>query len=73
MRTSALYGAKNFGFFENYDTSARTKERRGCASADIFRTRGEGVNFSRFCADVFNGRPVTLFMHVLTKIVMLNQ
>jgi len=25
MRTSALFGAKNFGFFEIYSVSARTK------------------------------------------------
>jgi len=31
MRMSALFGAKNFGFFEIYGVSART--------------RGEGVNF----------------------------
>jgi len=39
MRTSALFGAKSFGFYEIYGVSARTK--------------GKGVNFSRFCADVF--------------------
>jgi len=26
MRTSALFGAKNFGFFKLYDVSARTRE-----------------------------------------------
>jgi len=35
---------KNFGIFEIYGVSTRT--------------RGEGVNFSRFCADVFYGRPI---------------
>jgi len=33
--------------------------RRDWASADILRTRG--VNFSRFCADVFYGRPLTVY------------
>jgi len=47
---------KNFGFFEIYDVSART--RRDRANADIFRTREKGVSFSRFCADVFYGRPL---------------
>jgi len=36
---TALFGAKNFGFFEIYDVSART--RGGEASEDIFRTRRE--------------------------------
>jgi len=44
MRTSAFFGAKTFGFFKILSVSART--------------RGEGVNFSRFCADVFYGRPL---------------
>jgi len=44
MRTSALFDAKNIKFFEIYGVPARTKE--------------EGVNFSRFCADVFYGRPL---------------
>jgi len=35
MRMSALFGAKNFGFFENYSLSARTREGvGGWASAD---------------------------------------
>jgi len=43
MRTSALFGTKNTGVFEIYGVSTRT--------------RGKGVNFSRFCADVlFYGR-----------------
>jgi len=30
-------------------------------SADIFRTRGEeAVNFSRFCADIFYGQPLSI-------------
>jgi len=41
MRTSALFGAKNIGFFESYRVSARTR----------------GVNFLRLYADVFYGRP----------------
>jgi len=61
MRTSAFFGAKNFGCFEIYGVSARTMEEAifQCghwASTDIFRTRKEGVNFSRFCVDVFYGR-----------------
>jgi len=50
--------AQNVGFFEIYRLSAWTRGEDGWASADILRTRGEGVNFSRFCADVFYGRPL---------------
>jgi len=46
MWTSALFGAKNFGFFEIYGESART--------------RGEGVNFSGFYAVVFYGWPLII-------------
>jgi len=42
MRTSALYGAKNFGFFEIYGMSART--------------RGKEVNFSLILCPLFYGR-----------------
>jgi len=53
---SALFGAKNFEFFEIYGMSAQA---RGVdrANADNLRTGGEGVNFSRFCAKAFYGRP----------------
>jgi len=51
MRTSAFFDAKNFEFFEIYSVSARTRGRRDWASADIFRKKG--VNFLRFCANVF--------------------
>jgi len=48
---------KNFGFFEFFGVSARTRVEGGWASADILRTKG--VNFSRFCADVFYGRTLS--------------
>jgi len=35
VRTSVLFGAKNFGFFEIYDVSART---RGEGGVDFVRT-----------------------------------
>jgi len=57
MRTSALFGAKNFGFFESYGTSAGTKGEGSWASSNILRTIEEGINFSRF----FYGRPLTNF------------
>jgi len=42
MRTSALFGVKNFGFFEIFTVLvfARTREGRGQASADILLTGG---------------------------------
>jgi len=33
MRTSALFGVKNFGCFKSYDASARTRE------VELMRTR----------------------------------
>jgi len=36
-------------------------DKEGWASASIIRTRGEGVNFSRFCKDVLYGRPLTIW------------
>jgi len=61
MRTSALFGAKNFGFFEIYDVPAQTRRvepvRTFCGQG------GEEVNFSRFCADVFHGRPLMSFFY----------
>jgi len=49
MRTSALFGAKNFRFFKIYGVSARTRGR-GLSQCGQGRS---GVNFSRFGADVF--------------------
>jgi len=57
MRTSALFGAKYYGFIEVYGVFAQTRGVGGWTSADILRTRG-GINISRFCADIFYGRPL---------------
>jgi len=46
MRTSALFGAKNFGFFEISGVSAWTRGKGDRASADIVRTKEE---VSIFC------------------------
>jgi len=46
MRTSAIFGAKSFGFFEIYVCPHGQGEEGG------------GLNFSRFCADVFYGQPL---------------
>jgi len=52
MRTSLLFGAKNFGFFEIYGVSART---RGFSQGG----QGWGQFFLWFCVDVFHGWPLT--------------
>jgi len=44
---------ENIGFFEIYGISARTREEEELSQCGHLRTRG--VNFSRFCADVFYG------------------
>jgi len=58
MLTFALFGAKNFGFFEIYIVSARTRGEGDLSQCGHFAKKGGGVNFSRFCADVLYGRPL---------------
>jgi len=59
MRTSAFFGAKYVGFFEIYGVSARITER-GLSQCGHFANKVEGrVNFSRFCADILYGRPLS--------------
>jgi len=48
MRTSALFGAKNFGFFEIYGVFAWTR-----GGIEPMRTKGEKGQFSRFYANIF--------------------
>jgi len=45
MRTSALFGAKNFAFFEIYGVFA--KGEGGLSQCEHFADKREGVNFSR--------------------------
>jgi len=45
MRTSALFGAKNFGFFKIYGVSALT---RGVEPVRTFCGQGGGSNFHDF-------------------------
>jgi len=52
IRTSALFGTKNFGFFEIYGVSAWTRRRR----VECGHFSEKEVNFSRFCTDVLYGR-----------------
>jgi len=44
MRTSALFGAKNIGFFEIYGVSARTR-KEGVEPVRTFFGKGEGGQF----------------------------
>jgi len=63
IRTSALFGAKNFRFFKIYGMSARIG-----GGGDLSQCgQGRGVNFSRFCADVFYGGP--LILQLILKLV----
>jgi len=55
MRMSALFDAKNFGFFEIYGVSART---RGEGLSQCGHFSDKEANFSHFCANVFYGRLV---------------
>jgi len=57
MRTSALFGAKNIGFFWNLWCVC--KDKWGWASADIFWTREGEVNFLQFCVDALMEGPNT--------------
>jgi len=65
MRTSALFGAKNFGFFEimvcpHGQAGEGVEPVRTFFGQDgHFSDKKEGVNFLRFCADVFYARPLT--------------
>jgi len=54
MRTSALFGAKNFGFFEIYDVSARTRKE----GIEPMRTRGRSI-FRDFVQMSFMDGPLT--------------
>jgi len=58
MRTSARFGAKNFGFFEIFGVSARTMEEEGLNQCGHFADKGREGQFLRFCADVFYGLPL---------------
>jgi len=41
----------------------------GLSSADIFRKGGRGVNFSRYYADVFYGRPQKGHWDVVSRLI----
>jgi len=59
MRTSALFGAKNFECFEIYIVFAQTRGREVSQCGHFANKREEErVSFSRFCADVLYGRPL---------------
>jgi len=57
MRIFAHFSAKNFRFFEIDGVSARSREE----GIELVRHLADkGVNFSRFWANIFYGRPLTL-------------
>jgi len=56
MQTSTLFDAKNFGFFEIYDMSARTGERR-VIQCGHFTDKREGVIFRDFVRTSFMDGP----------------
>jgi len=54
MRTSSGFGEKkNFGYFKIYDVTRGGELSRTGHFAD----KEKGVNFLRFCANIFNERP----------------
>jgi len=57
MQTFALFGVKNFGFFEIYGVPGRTRGRR-LSQCGHFSDKGRRVNISRFCMDVLYERPL---------------
>jgi len=56
MRTSALFGVKTFGFFENFGVSARTRGK-GLSQYGHFAYEGEGSIFRDFVRTYFMDGP----------------
>jgi len=56
MRTSVVFGAKNSDF-SKYMVCLHGQEGGEVEPVRTFYGQGGGVNFSRFCADVYYGRP----------------
>jgi len=67
MFTTALFGANN-GIFEIYGLNRMDMWGRGLSQCE----QGEGINFSRFCADVLYGRPIILINLRLSVIEITN-
>jgi len=62
MRTSALFGAKNFGFFEIFGVSARTR-REGVELVQTFCGHGGGGSIFRdFLQSSFMDGPLALMV-----------
>jgi len=70
MRTFALFGPRNFGFFKIYGVSAWTK---GCwrTSADILRIMGKGQFFAIFCGHFLWTASKVYYYYVLPKLIVL--
>jgi len=56
MRTSTLFKPKNFGFFENFGMSARTKGR-GVEPVPTFFEQGVGQFFAILCGCLLRTAP----------------
>jgi len=58
MRTSALFGTKNFGFFEIYVVSVWTRKKGELIEYGHFTHNGGMGQFFSIFADVFYGWPL---------------
>jgi len=61
MRTSALFSAKHFGFFEVYGVSARTMVRRLSQNGHFSGNGREGQFFAILCWTFFMDGPRKIF------------
>jgi len=66
MHTSAVFGAKTSNF-SKFMACPHGEEGRGCGHFS-----DKGVNFSRFCAYVFYGRPFKQISKSYTRICTIN-
>jgi len=53
--------------FSKFMVCPREQRGRGLNQCGHFANKAEGVNYSRFCADVFYGLPLTLFTNHTSK------
>jgi len=67
MRTFAFFGAKKFGFLEILGVSARTRGEEVEPVRTFCEQGRRGVDFSRFCADVFYGQPLIIVQEKINK------
>jgi len=56
----SIFWRKKFEFFEIYSVSVRTRGEGVEPVQTFYGQGGQGVNFSRFCADILYERPLIL-------------